>query len=99
MHGWSLISSIINQDARADRYPPFNGLFGGRISDSLRNHDVSTFSVVPVPLVLGEGRLDALQRILASGFSRFRRAGLFIGLACLFTSIAIGYLLGALLAI
>jgi predicted neutral ceramidase superfamily lipid hydrolase len=52
-------------------------------------------TVVPKLTVLGEGGLDTLQRILESGFSLFVRAGLLIFLACLFTSVAIGYLLGS----
>ena len=52
-------------------------------------------TVVPGLTVLGEGGLDTLRRVLESGFSLFVRAGLVIGVACLFTSVAIAYLFGA----
>jgi putative membrane protein len=52
-------------------------------------------TVVPGLTVLGEGGLDALRRVLESGFSLFIRAGLFIGVACFLTSVAIAYLFGA----
>ncbi|MBL7079123.1 DUF2070 family protein [Candidatus Bathyarchaeota archaeon] len=49
-------------------------------------------TVVPGLTVLGEGGLDTLRRVLESGFSLFVRAGLFIGVACFLTSVAIAYL-------
>ncbi len=52
-------------------------------------------TVIPGLTVLGEGGLDTLRRVLESGFSLFVRAGLFIGVACLLTSVAIAYLFGA----
>jgi len=51
--------------------------------------------VVPGLTVLGDGGLDILRRVLESGFSLFVRAGLFIGVACFLTSVAIAYLFGA----
>ncbi len=45
-------------------------------------------------MVLGEGGLDTLRRIMESGFSLFVRAGLFIGVACFLTSVAIAYFFG-----
>jgi hypothetical protein len=51
--------------------------------------------VVPGLTVLGEGGVDILRQILESGFSLFVRAGLFIGIACFLTSVAIAYFFGA----
>jgi predicted neutral ceramidase superfamily lipid hydrolase len=50
--------------------------------------------VVPELMVLGEGGLDTLRRIMESGFSLFVRAALFIGVACFLTSVAIAYFFG-----
>ena len=51
-------------------------------------------TVVPGLTVLGEGGLDTLRRILASGFRLFMRAGLFIGVACFLVSMAVAYFSG-----
>ena len=56
-------------------------------------------TVVPGLTVLGEGGLDTLRRILESRFSLFVRVGLFIGVACFLTSVAIAYFFGALWSI
>ena len=53
-------------------------------------------TVVPGLTVLGEGGVDILRQILESGFSLFVRAGLFIGIACFLTSVAIAYFFLAL---
>ncbi len=51
-------------------------------------------TVVPGLTVLGKEGLDTLRRIMESGFSLFVRAGLFIGVACFLTSVAIAYFFG-----
>ena len=93
---------------RSGYYPVGERMEWGRVVDyvveaaeeavsNLRPAGVHIYrTVVPGRNVLGEGGLDAIRRILETGFRLFKRAGIIIGVACLIASVAVPTLLRAL---